>query len=68
MKITVNGKKEIIPDTFSIADYLSEKNIIPQQVVIEFNKEIIQRETIANITLKENDSLEILHFVGGGSK
>lgn len=68
MNITVNGKTETIKNPCSIGEYLIKKNIIPEQVVIEYNKNIIQREIIQKIMLSNNDNLEILHFVGGGSR
>jgi sulfur carrier protein len=34
--------------------------------VVELNRNIVSRETHASTQLKEGDTLEIVHFVGGG--
>ena len=68
MDITVNGKQEDISQGISILDFLQEKDQQPQQVVVEYNGKIIQREKWSDIIIKENDNLEVLKFVGGGSR
>ena len=35
-------------------------------VAIELNKKIIDKTKVKKIKLKENDRLEIVHFIGGG--
>ncbi len=66
MEIKVNGKVECIAETLSIEDFLALKNINPEQVVVEHNRNILKRKRLHMITLSEGDSLEILQFVGGG--
>lgn len=66
MELIVNGKKEILNDKISLMEYLSKKDENPESFVIEYNGEIVKRETWKNIELKEDDCLEILKFVGGG--
>ena len=68
MDITVNGKQEDISQGISILDFLQEKDQQPEQVVVEYNGKIIQREKWSDITLEENDNLEVLKFVGGGCR
>ncbi len=66
MNIKVNGKIEEIHDGLSIHDYLGEKNIAKDQVVLELNMNILKKEDLRMVKLKEGDRLEILRFVGGG--
>ncbi len=66
MTITVNGKKEDIKEKSNILDFLVQKNLDPDKVVVEHNLNIINKETLKDIILKENDTLEVLRFVGGG--
>ncbi|MDR0800180.1 MAG: sulfur carrier protein ThiS [Endomicrobium sp.] len=64
--IKVNGEnKELGKDT-NIADFLKGNNINPIGVTIEHNFEVIDSKSIAEIMLKDGDTLEILRFVGGG--
>ncbi|MGL5153045.1 MAG: sulfur carrier protein ThiS, partial [Clostridium sp.] len=37
-----------------------------KKVVVEVNFEIINNENYGSFIVKENDSLEVLSFVGGG--
>jgi sulfur carrier protein len=66
MIITVNGKPEDISGPTRLMDFIRSKGIHPEGVVIELNQDILEKTAIQNITLKENDRLEILRFVGGG--
>ena len=44
-----------------------QKNKIPlAKVAIELNKEIVDKKKIKHINLKNNDRIEIVHFIGGG--
>ena len=44
-----------------------QKNKIPlAKVAIELNQEIVDKKKIKNINLKNNDKIEIVHFIGGG--
>lgn len=37
-----------------------------RKVAIELNREIVPRSTYAAVQLHSGDSLEIVHFIGGG--
>ena len=66
MKIRVNGEEREIADGLNLARLLEELQIRPGRVVVELNRNIVSRETHASTQLKEGDTLEIVHFVGGG--
>lgn len=66
MHVMVNGKKETISDLTTVKEFLSLKNLDPKKVVVELNMNIVNRETFDAVMLKENDSLEVMRFVGGG--
>ncbi|OEH86199.1 thiamine biosynthesis protein ThiS [Desulfuribacillus stibiiarsenatis] len=67
MKVTINGKEEqLTVEGLSILEWVVEKGLQPQQLVIEHNGQVIEQEQWSHITLKENDQLEVLRFVGGG--
>jgi sulfur carrier protein len=65
IKITVNGKNEDVEKT-SVTDYLKNKNININTVVVEINGLIIQKNNLSNTMLNENDKIEIIRFIGGG--
>ena len=65
MQITINGKVETI-ELDSLEALLKAKGLNKDALVIEHNHKIIKRENWGQIQLKENDTLELLSFVGGG--
>jgi thiamine biosynthesis protein ThiS len=65
MKITVNGEaKEIAPVT--VQQMLEGLAVDPRRVAVEMNRVILPREAYGSTPLADGDSLEIVHFVGGG--
>lgn len=66
IRIHVNGKTESLHEPLPLSEYLRGKDLDPDSVVVEHNREIIARETYPEILLQEDDHLEILRFVGGG--
>ena len=66
MRIRVNGEDKEIADGLSVAGLLDELQIRAGRVVVELNRDIVRRDVHASTLLKEGDSLEIVHFVGGG--
>ncbi|MES2304476.1 MAG: sulfur carrier protein ThiS [Gemmatimonadota bacterium] len=66
MQLTINGDPREIPDALNVEALLQHLELDPRAVVVELNRVIIRRPAIASTTLSENDSVEIVHFVGGG--
>lgn len=50
----------------TIADLVRELELAPEKVAVERNGAIVPRSTLAETLLAEGDTLEIVHFVGGG--
>ncbi|MCK0069854.1 sulfur carrier protein ThiS [Kordiimonas sp. 5E331] len=66
MKITVNGDLKTVEDGVSVWDFLSGLGLDPKKVAVERNLEIVPKSTFADVSLEEDDQLEIVHFIGGG--
>jgi len=66
VKIVINGKEEIIEQDATIAGLIAQKALNPATIIVEYNYDLIKKETWRDIVLKEDDRLEILRFVGGG--
>lgn len=62
----VNGKDISLNDKKTISDLLKEFKINENRVVVELNREIIVKEDFSKINLKEDDTVEVISFVGGG--
>ena len=65
-KIQLNGKKVVINSNYSLFDLLKKYNLINKKVAIEHNGEIIPKTNYKKKNLKNNDKVEIVHFIGGG--
>ena len=66
MDIQLNGQRTPVTAGITIGDLIREKNLDPATLVVEHNLAIVMIADLDRITLKENDALEILRFVGGG--
>ena len=65
-KIQLNGKKSDIKMNYSIFDLLKKYKLSNKKIAVEYNGEIIQKEKFKKKYLKNNDKIEIVHFIGGG--
>jgi sulfur carrier protein len=65
-KIQLNGKKIVIKSQYSLFDLLKKYKLINKKVAVEHNGEIISKVNYKKKKLKNNDKLEIVHFIGGG--
>ena len=66
IKIKINGKKKSIDNDSYLLELINELKIPIKIVAIEFNREIVDKKKIKKIKLKNNDVVEIVHFIGGG--
>ena len=68
MTLTVNGKTMQCNDAVTVADLLAKTGYKEVYVAVELNEEIVPRENFKTCVLKENDVVEIVTFMGGGSQ
>ena len=68
MKLKINGEvKEFDKKLKTISDLLTELEIKrSERVAVEINKEIIMQSDFGSTAVKDDDSIEIVSFVGGG--
>jgi sulfur carrier protein len=65
-KIQLNGKKVLIKLNTSLFDLLKKYKLINKKVAIEHNGTIIPKNNYKKKNLKNDDKIEIVHFIGGG--
>jgi len=65
-KIQLNGKKVAVKKKYSIFELLKKHNLANKKVAIEYNGAIIPKSSFKKKYLKNNDKVEIVHFIGGG--
>ena len=61
----VNGKTEAVTG-LNIAEIVEKFGYNPARVAVELNGNIVPKAKYAETVVKENDTLEIVSFVGGG--
>lgn len=64
--IAVNGEPREVPAGASVTEFLALIGLDPRKVAVERNLEIVPRSAYAETRLSPGDSLEIVHFIGGG--
>ena len=65
-KIQLNGKKVVIQSNYSLFKLLKKYKLINKKIAVEHNGSIIQKVNYKKKNLKDNDKVEIVHFIGGG--
>ena len=66
IKIRLNGKTKIIKNNYKILNLINDLKIPVKKVAIELNQEILDKKKLSEIKIKNNDKIEIVHFIGGG--
>jgi thiamine biosynthesis protein ThiS len=65
--LAVNGGERRVAQGSTLADLLASLELDARTVVVERNGTILRdRSSFASLELVADDSLEIVHFVGGG--
>lgn len=62
----VNGKDISIKNNKSLFTFLQDNNYDLKKIAVECNGHIVPRATYGEVILSDEDSLEIVCFVGGG--
>ena len=64
--IRLNGKDRTIRAGMSVAALLESLDLHPGMIVVELNREILERGSYADARVSPGDTVELVHFVGGG--
>lgn len=63
--IRINGK-DVDAAGVNLQAYLTQQGLRPECIAVELNGAIVKRGTYNTVTLSDGDTMEIVHFVGGG--
>ena len=66
IKIKINGNFKFVKDNTNLSDFLKTLKIPLKKVAIELNQEILNKKKLNKQILRNNDKIEIVHFIGGG--
>ena len=65
-KIQLNGKKINIKKGYSVKDIVKKYRLNEKKIAIELNGSIVPKKIYNIKKIKNNDKIEIVHFIGGG--
>ena len=68
MHIQVNGEQRTLADGSTVAGLLEELDIRSDRVAVELNLTILDRSEFDRRSLQEGDRIEIISFIGGGTR
>jgi len=71
MQLVINGQPREFPELAAdarISDLIAILGLKNDRVAIEQNGDIVSRASWTESALNSGDKLEIVHFVGGGSR
>ena len=66
LQISVNGEPRTLSAPATLSDLLRALELDPRTVVVELNRAIVRRPNLGGTPLANGDSVELVHFVGGG--
>ncbi|WP_177412507.1 sulfur carrier protein ThiS [Entomomonas moraniae] len=66
MNIYINEKPHVLTAPTTLTELIEQLGLTGKRIAIELNQEIAPRSQYSQITLQENDQLEIVHAIGGG--
>jgi thiamine biosynthesis protein ThiS len=66
MNLHINGKDRDVPEGLTVFGLLEHLELNPALVVVELNREILDRNRYDEVKVAAGDTLELVHFVGGG--
>jgi thiamine biosynthesis protein ThiS len=65
MKVFVNGELREV-EISTLAELITELDLPVARIAIELNRDVVRRSDWGSTMLKDEDRIEIVHFVGGG--
>ena len=68
ISVEVNGEQRQIDSGITVLGYLKTLEIEPDRVAVELNRAILKKAEWPQRQIEAGAQLEIVHFVGGGSR
>ena len=67
VKIVVNGESRELAAPATVAGLLEQMELTGRRVAVEVNGEIVPRSEHGTLMLKDQDRVEVVFAIGGGS-
>jgi thiamine biosynthesis protein ThiS len=66
VKITLNGEEKQLAGKMSVENLVAELQLDTRKIAIERNLHIVPRSAYDSTVINDGDTIEIVHFIGGG--
>jgi thiamine biosynthesis protein ThiS len=68
LRIVVNGESREFNEGVTLSVLIDLLELPTQRIAVELNRQVVRRVDWSTTVLKNDDRLEVVHFVGGGSR
>jgi thiamine biosynthesis protein ThiS len=68
MRLFINGEEKDYQGVTTLASLVYQLGLKADRLAVELNRDIVPRAQWTATALKDDDRLEVVHFVGGGSR
>ena len=65
IEVSINGETRTVAEG-SVTALLEQLGLHPRLIVVEYNREILDRGVFDATEVRAGDQFELVHFVGGG--
>jgi sulfur carrier protein len=66
--VRINGREESVPPNLNLVQLVAHLGLKGNRIAIEVNRKIVKRDRWTDCAVQSGDVIEIVHFVGGGSR
>ncbi|HEY0726552.1 MAG TPA: sulfur carrier protein ThiS [Pyrinomonadaceae bacterium] len=67
MRVYVNGESRELSGPTSLAELITQLDLPAARIAVELNRAVVRRNDWSTTVLQDEDRIEVVHFVGGGS-
>jgi len=67
LQVYVNGESRELSGPISLAELITQLDLPAARIAVELNRTVVRRGDWSKTMLQDDDRIEIVHFVGGGS-
>ena len=67
MRVYVNGEVKELSGPLSLAELITQLDLPAARIAVELNRAVVRRGDWDTTTVQDDDRIEVVHFVGGGS-
>jgi thiamine biosynthesis protein ThiS len=67
LRVYVNGEPRELSEPISLGELITQLDLPAARIAVELNRAVVRRKDWNTTVLQDEDRIEIVHFVGGGS-